>query len=580
MMKITGFLRILAGVFIIWFVVLLSSFMAEDHDFEVSKNIDILVTTFRELNTNYVDEIDSKKAIDKGIASMLQSLDPYTEFIPEEKIEDFSRDFLPGEYAGIGVLIAKIDSEITVTEVNEGYPAQKAGLIPGDIINKVDNKNLKGINMDEITKMLKGVQGSSVSLEIRRMGVKSPLNINFKRSLIQFPSVTFYSMLENDIAYIKLDRFLDDASKEVKNVLIKLKSQAKPKGIILDLRGNGGGLLAEAVKICNLFLPQGTTIVSQKGNKKAGTIEYKATFPPIDTETPLMVLVDRQSASASEALAGAIQDTERGIIIGQRTFGKGLVQSTVALPYRSMLKLTVAKYYTPSGRCIQALDYTNRRSDGSVEKVPDSLISAFKTLNDRLVYDGSGIFPDIELKPDTLSSIIEALYEKNLFFKYANIYFSKHNIISPAKDFNISDEDYNSFTDLVKKEKFDYSTETEDRLKSLRESMQKENIDDSEKITQSILDKIKNLKTKELLREKKLISEILESEIASRYYYQKGKIESTLDNDNAVLKAKKLLQNPTEIKNILSGAGSYKMIGKPAKNTVTSLNSSTEEEED
>jgi len=557
------FARIASGLFIGIFALLVSSFRAQEQVFEVSKNIDILITAYRELQANYVDEIDNKKTINKGIQTMLASLDPYTEFIPEDKIDDFKRSHLSFEYAGIGAYIATIRENITVTEVYEGFPAQKAGVIPGDVILKINNQEIKGKKSDEVSSLLRDPKNSTVNLLIKRIGQLEPVSFSIRRESVNTGNVSYSGIISNDIIYIKLDRFMEDAAKQVKTALTQLKNQQKISGIILDLRGNGGGILAEAVKISNLFIKQGTLIVSQKGKRQKNNADYVATNPPIDTETPLVVLVDQGSASASEVVTGAIQDTDRGIIIGQRTFGKGLVQNTVQIAYNSLLKLTIAKYYTPSGRCIQALDYTHRRSDGSVEKVADSLISEFKTSNGRLVYDGSGIFPDIEITSKDAPAVARALHEKYLFFRFANEFHFKNKSIPSATEFSLNDAQYKSFIDFVRDEKFEYTTETEEKMRNLREAMDKDLIKESGKLSDALLGKIKEIKETELIRNKKLISEILEAEIALRYYFQKGRIESTFDDDEEIAQAIKTIRNPNLIKDILTGKGEFKTIGKP-----------------
>lgn len=555
--------RIISGCLIGALALFLSSYRAEEQFFEVSKNIDILVTAFRELQANYVDEVDTRKTVNKGIQSMLSSLDPYTEFVPEEKIEEFKRAHLSSEYAGIGAYIGLIKDQITITEVYEGFPAQKAGFVPGDVLLKIDETDLKGKKSEEVSSLLKGPKNSTVKITVKRLGQTIPLVKSIKREAINTGSVSYSGFIENDLLYIRLDRFMEDAGKEVKNAILKNKNQHKINGIILDLRGNGGGILAEAVKICNLFIKQGTLIVSQKGKQKKNNADYMASEAPIDTETPLVVLVDRGSASASEIVAGAIQDTDRGVIIGQRTFGKGLVQNTVQVAYHSLLKLTIAKYYTPSGRCIQALDYTHKREDGSVEKVADSLISEFKTANGRLVYDGSGIYPDVYLEPREIPTVAKELVEQHFIFRFANEFYSKTPAINSASSFSLTDEQYQSFIEFVKSENFSYSTQTEQKIKSLSEAMKKDKIAEAETMTTAISKRLNDLKNADLTKHKKLISEIIEAEIALRYQYQKGRIESTFDDDHEIKEAISTLRNPMAVKNILNGVGEFKTIGKP-----------------
>jgi len=575
------FSRISVGLLIGIFALFLSSYKAQEQLFEVSKNIDILVTAYRELQANYVDEIDNRKTVNTGIETMLASLDPYAEFIAEDKIDDFKRSHLSPEYAGIGAYIANIDNEITITEVYEAFPAQKAGLIPGDVIHKIDNQEVQGKKSEEVSSLLKGPKNSMVNLQIKRNGQSLPLNFAIRREVINTGNISYSGYIDNNIIYIKLDRFMEDAAKQVKTALIQLKSEKKVAGIILDLRGNGGGILSEAVKICNLFIKQGTLIVSQKGKHKKNNAEYIAVNAALDTETPLAILVDHGSASASEVVAGAIQDTDRGIVIGQRTFGKGLVQNTVQVAYHSLLKLTIAKYYTPSGRCIQALDYTHRRSDGSVEKVADSLISEFKTAAGRLVYDGSGIFPDLETPSDDAPAIAKALHEKYLFFKFANTFRSINATLPDASSFALNDSQYEAFINFLKTEKFDYVTSTEEKIKTLEESMKKDKIEDAEKLSESLQEKIKELKAAELKKHKKLLAEILEAEIALRYYFQRGRIESTFDDDREIAEALKTLRNQNLVSDILSGKGKFKTIGKPIpeeKSLQTSAKNPIEDE--
>ena len=403
-----------------------------------------------------------------------------------------------------------------------------------------------------------------------------------QREEIKIPNVSYAGIVEQGIGYIKLDKFLENSALEVKEAFVQLKQKNDLKGIILDLRGNGGGIMMDAVKISNLFLPKGQLIVSQKGRKKENNAEYFATSEPIDTKIPLVILVDNGSASASEIVTGAIQETDRGVIIGQRTFGKGLVQNTVNLSYNALLKVTIAKYYTPSGRSIQALDYTHRKKDGSVDKVADSLITAFSTRGGRTVYDGSGIFPDILTKEKKYHQITSELFGKNMFFLFCNQFVNNNPSIKPAKEFSVSDQEYQQFSNFVREKKFTYQTRSEKIIADLEKSIEEESKDPSAlSHIKSISTKIEASKQSDLEKYKSEIKEILEAEIASRYYYQRGRIESTFNDDIEINEALRILNNPSLYSAIIQGEGSYKVIGKPEEKTTLAKSTSedTEEEE-
>jgi carboxyl-terminal processing protease len=542
----------------------LFSFETDQSFFEISKNLDILVTTLREVEANYVDEINVTDVVHKGIHAMLENLDPYTEFIPEESVEDFKLTHVSTDYGGIGALIQSIDNEMVVSEVLEGLPAQKSDLRPGDVILKVNDVDVSGKKVSEISGLLKGAKKSSLKVTIKRAGTSGLLVKTIQREEIKIPNVSYVGMIEDGIGYIKLDKFLENSALEVKEGFLKLKQKQDLKGIILDLRGNGGGIMMDAVKISNLFLPKGQLIVSQKGRKKENNAEYFASAEPIDPKIPLVILVDNGSASASEIVTGAIQETDRGVIIGQRTFGKGLVQNTVNLSYNALLKVTIAKYYTPSGRSIQALDYTHRKKDGSVEKVADSLITAFKTKGGRAVYDGSGIYPDIVTKEKRYHQITGELFGKNMIFFYCNEFSKSNPSIVSAREFSLSDGDYLNFSNFVKEKNFTYQTKSEEISSDLEKSII-EDSNDAEALAQIkiLSNKIQTSKQKDLEKHRKEIEEILEAEISSRYYFQKGRIESTFDDDAEIAEALKILKNQTLYNAILKGEGTYNTIGKP-----------------
>jgi carboxyl-terminal processing protease len=552
----------------------------ENNLFEISKNIDIFVTLFRELNANYVDEVKAGKIIHKGIDAMLESLDPYTEFIAETDVEDYKLSHVSNEYAGIGALVQQQDGKVIIAEPYFGYPAQKADLRAGDIVLKIDDKDIYTKKVDDVTSLLKGARNTSVKITIQRKGEAAPLVKVLTRQEIKIKNVSYYGTIGDGIGYIRLDKFLDDCSAEVKQALISLKEKQKIKALVIDLRGNGGGILQEAVKIVNLFVPKGTLIVSQKGKIKSNNAEYYATASPVDAEIPLAILVDNGSASASEIVAGAIQDTDRGIIIGERTFGKGLVQQTLSLSYNSLMKVTIAKYYTPSGRCIQSLDYTHRNDDGSVVKVADSLITEFKTKNKRSIYDGSGIYPDLLTKSPVFHLVSFSLMQQYLIFNYATEFRAKTNEIPSAKTFSLSDQQYNEFISFVEQAKFDYTTKSEEQLAELETVSKKEkyyaNVSaDYEKLKAKLVAKKKT----DLITFKSEIKQLIESEIACRYYYQDGRVEASFKYDDDIKEALKVLQSPTAYLAIVNGEGKYKVIGKPEKDITSPVAQKEGEEE-
>ena len=526
-------------IFVVSCVVILSSLSFTDSYFEIAKNLDIFTTVYRELNNYYVDETDPGKLMKTAIDKMLKSLDPYTNYIPESEIEDF-QFMTTGQYGGIGAVITKRKDYVFISEPYKGFPAQKAGLIAGDKILEIDGESAKGKNTEEVSKALKGQPNTDVELLIERPYMKEPFTVNFKRQKISVKSVPYFSYVDDGIGYIKLRSFTRDCSKDIKEALLVLKKQGELRGLILDLRGNPGGLLNESVSIVNLFVEKGQEVVSTKGKIESWDKVYKASRPPIDLETPIVVLINQSSASASEIVAGAIQDLDRGIVIGKRSFGKGLVQQTKKLSYNSQLKLTVAKYYIPSGRCIQALDYSNRNEDGSVGKVPDSLMTAFKTKNGRTVYDGGGISPDVEVEQDDISNLIVSLIQERLFFDYAT-YF-KHSNASLDSSFTMNDKDFNSFVNFLSDKSYDYKTETEKALEELKSTSENENY--FEFIENKFLDLSNEFeinKKNDLNRNKDIIKEILSEEIVSRYYFQEGRIRTSLKYDKEVQEGIKYL---------------------------------------
>ncbi|MBK7429687.1 MAG: S41 family peptidase [Bacteroidetes bacterium] len=559
----------------------LSYSFVEDYYFEVGKNLDIYTTLFRDVNIYYVDSIQPGELMKKGIDAMLSTLDPYTVYIPESEIEDYKMTHISAEYGGIGALVHQRNGEIEISEVYEGFPAQKSDVRIGDKIMSVNGNTAVNRTVDNITEYMKGQKGTSVKIVFKREGVAEPIEKTIVRDEIKFKNVPYFGMVGENTGYIKLSQFLENSSTEVREALVTLKQNPKMTNLIFDLRGNGGGLLREAVEIVNLFVDKNQKIVSQKGKVKEMNIDYFASKTAVDTEIPLIVLVDRGSASASEIVTGSIQELDRGVIIGQRSFGKGLVQQTYNLSYNTLLKVTIAKYYTPSGRCIQALDYTHRNNDGSVSKVSDSLITEFKTKNGRSVFDGSGIFPDIYTDPDYYSPLAISLFSNFLIFDYANKYSREHTSISPAKEFTLTPQEYQDFMKFLTGKKYDYTEKTERSIAELKKTAQKDNHFEalqSEFI--ALENKMKEYKSKDLLNHEDEIKQILESEISARYYFQKGRLESNFKNDQEVNKAVEVFKDAALYSAILRGDGIYKVIGKPGSEVQAKANSERELDED
>ncbi|MCU4166195.1 S41 family peptidase [Carboxylicivirga caseinilyticus] len=542
----------IAVVFVMLFG--LYSFNDDKRNFEIIKNLDIYYTLFRELNSYYVDETQPEKLITTSINEMLESLDPYTTYIPESDMEDF-RFMTTGEYAGIGSLISKRGEHVVIAEPYEGFPAAKAGLLAGDKILEIDGKNMVGKSTPDVSDLLKGPANTSLKIKVDRPGEKKPLTFELTREKIQINAVPYYGMVDDETGLIILNNFTQDCAREVEKAFLDLRDRQGAKNVILDLRANPGGLLDEAVKIVNLFVPQGMEVVSTRGKVKQWDKTYKATRQPIDTVMPMAVLISRGSASASEIVSGALQDLDRAVIIGQRSFGKGLVQTTRNLSYNAKLKLTTAKYYIPSGRCIQALDYTNRNDDGSVGLIPDSLISEYNTLHGRKVYDGGGISPDILVDAPKYSNITFALVAQQVIFDYATEFVLENKSIAPANEFTIDDATYNKFIEFVKaKEGFKYTSRSQEKLKELIESAKREDYYSKAE------DEFKNLENtlkldvaKDLKLFKSEIEELMAMEISKRYYYQNGAILVGLQKDAELAKAKELLKNKSQYDGLLSG---------------------------
>ena len=541
------------GIFSLLFIFILTllafTYRPIEKYFEVAKSLDIFSTLFKEVNTFYVDEVGPKKLIDTGIEEMLNTLDPYTVYIPEESGESFSI-LTTGQYAGIGALIGLVNNKTVVRLPYAGFPANEAGIRVGDELISIDGKNVKGKPSGDVSALLKGTPSTEVEVVVKRSGMSNDLTFKIKRTKIKVSNVVCQELIDG-VGYIKMDDFTPGAAKEVENAVAKLKGEGA-KGIIIDLRENGGGLLFEAINIVNLFIPKGLEVVSTKGKVDEWNKTYKTLNNPFDADIPLAVLVSGGSASASEIVAGSLQDYDRAVLVGEKTFGKGLVQSTRQLPYKAQVKITTAKYYIPSGRCIQALDYTHRKSDGTVSRTADSLKSEFKTSKGRKVFDGGGLDPDIKSEPIADIEILEGLYISDFFFEYANIYCAKNNAPSDLKQFKISDKDYAEFTDWLKENHFSYSTDLEEQVKTLSEVAKKgrEN-DEVVNSIQLLKNRIESTKQNDFIRYKTEIISALEEEIAFHYTLHKGRFQVSADTDNELQKTIQLLNNPAQYKQIL-----------------------------
>lgn len=521
------------------------------HDFEIAKNVDIFVSILKELNAKYADEISPGDLTKTAIDAMLSSLDPYTVYYPESQIEDYKM-MTKGQYGGIGALIQQHGDYIVISEPYEDCPAHQAGLMAGDRILSVNKQSMKNRSSSDVSEYLKGQPGTKITIEVERYGQSKPLSFDVVRKEIKFPSVPYSGMVSDEVGYIKLDQFTEKASSEVKEAFVKLKEQGM-KYLIFDLRNNGGGLLQEAVNIMNIFVDQGTMISETKGKLESQHNVYKTRFPVTDKTIPVVVLVNEYSASASEIVSGAFQDLDRGVIMGRKTFGKGLVQNVLPLSYNTSMKITIAKYYIPSGRCVQNIEYfKNDTVTPTRTKIPDSLAVAYKTKNGRTVYDKGGVEPDV-ISPDTVASnLLLALVLNNLIFDYATQYRATHATIPEAKDFRVNDEIYNDFIHFLKDKEYTYTTETEKVLEDLKEVAEDEQyFKDISALYDSMKKKIEEEKSTELQKYKAEISDYLASEIISRYYYQKGKYVDMLRCDPEISAAKDLLLNQARYKSIL-----------------------------
>ena len=522
----------------------------ESRDFRIGKNLDIFYSLFRELNTFYVDEINPDKIIRSGIDNMLKTLDPYTVYYPESEIDDFTF-MTTGKYGGIGCLVRNNGDYAIITEVYKDFPADLAGIKPGDIVILVDGKSLKGLGTDRVSDRLKGDPGTEVRITVERNGSES--SFTMRRARIAVPPVPYHGMIDSTIGYIRFTGFTQNCVAEVKKAVVDLKAK-NAEAIILDIRSNPGGLLNEAVEIVNLFVGQGKEVVSTKGKVKQFDAVYETTGNAIDEKIPVAVIINRGSASASEIVAGAIQDLDRGVIIGQRSYGKGLVQTTRPLSYNTQLKITTAKYYIPSGRCIQALDFSNPNEDGSVGYIPDSLISEFRTKGGRIVRDGGGITPDINVEPETLSQITTELYLRYFIFDFATKYYWSHPEIKTPEQCRLTEQDFTDFRKFLMERKFSYTTATQETLTDLIETAKREKYYEMHRDLFTAMEKdLEHNLDQDLNAFKNEITELIEDEIISRYFYEDGAIAWTLPKDEQVKKAVEILKNKGVYTSILNG---------------------------
>ena len=548
--------QVLKFAFILLLIAPFNGYAQSNNDsyFEISKNLDVFASLFKELNESYVDPIEPGKVMKTGIEAMLFELDPYTNFISEDDIQDY-RIRTTGEYGGIGSTVLEKDDYIVIDQPYINSPTLKAGLKAGDMILAIDGKSIKGKTVSDVSDFLKGSPGTDVKLKIKDAFTGEEVEKTVTRGKIKISSVPYAGMLgaQNDIAYVRLTQFTMRCSNELKKALDSLKV-VKPalKGVVLDLRGNPGGLLDEAIKVCNLFLPSNQLVVSTKGKLAKWDKDFKTKGSAWDEKIPVAVLINNQSASASEIVAGTLQDLDRGIVIGQKSFGKGLVQTTKSLSFKSKLKVTTAKYYTPSGRCIQAIDYSNRNDDGSVGKVPDSLKTKFKTKAGRIVWDGGGIEPDVKIERIIPSSILPVLARKYYIFDYATEYRKNNPEVANARDFELNEKDFKDFANWLGDKDFGYQSKTEKALVKLKKTAEKEKyFDGIEADYNKLMAALSHDKKQDLIKNKKQVLRYLQNEVVSRYYYREGALENNLSTDKVVGQALQLINSSSEYSKLL-----------------------------
>ena len=517
--------------------------------FEVSKHLDLFTNVVKQVSLYYVDDTEPGKLIQEAIEEMLSNLDPYTNYIPEEKVEDF-RIQQTGSYGGIGASIRKHQGEILVANVYQGFPADQAGILIGDELLSVDDESMLDRSTDEVSEILKGAAGTELNLKLRR--AQDTFSLGLEREKIHVNSVPYAGHLGDSIGYIRLSSFTRNASQEIENAWEGLQEKGELQSLVLDLRNNPGGLLAEAINVSNLFIPKGKTVVETRGKLEEWTRNYRTQNQEKDAEIPLIVLINSSSASASEIVAGTVQDYDRGIVMGQRSFGKGLVQETRKLPYGAQIKITIAKYYTPSGRLIQAIDYAERDEDGSVKRIPDSLRSRFETINGRAVFDGGGIDPDIAIEPQPPEDVVIELVRDMHIFDYATQYRYQHDSLAGPREFAISDQDFSTFKSWLEGRNFSFKTSTDKTLEKLEKVASNDGY--GAKMTDQLEEihaKLQKLKEDDIQQYAPMIQELLTEEIVSRYHYKGGRIASSLEHDPIIDSARKILKDSLRYRTIL-----------------------------
>jgi carboxyl-terminal processing protease len=543
--------RVWAGLALVIVLVGSSFTPPAERYFEIAKNLDIFASVFKEVNALYVDEINPNKLVRTGIDAMLGSLDPYTNYIPEDEVEDY-RTINTGQYGGIGAVTRQIGNRTVVTMIYEDYPAAKNGLKIGDEVLKMDDISLDKLSMEEANHLMRGQVGTEVMLTVKRPGAANPIQLKFKRDKIKVSNVPYFGMVSPTVGFVQLADFTPDAGKEVRAAVVAMKEKGA-KAIILDLRGNPGGLLFEAVKVCNIFIPKGKKVVSTIGKVEDHNITYETLDPPTDVDIPVAVLINRGSASASEIVAGTLQDYDRAIIVGEKSFGKGLVQLSRPLSYNSQVKITTAKYYTPTGRCIQVLDYSHRRFDGSVGSVPDSLKKAFKTTRGRKVFDGGGIDPDVITTSADLAAISQTLYSNGYIFDFSTDYTLRHPTIPPANEFQLTEGDYADFVNWMKPKTYNYRSPVEVELAELTEEAKRQRTyNELKPQIDQLKSKLDESRKNDLQTFKDQIKSLLEEDIAAHYYLEKGATEVGFKKDEDIRKSIEVLNDVEAYKKILN----------------------------
>ena len=548
--------RGIIGLFCLLFVAssVVPGWAQKDNRFEVSKNLDIFNSLLKEVEMFYVDSVDVDKTVQRGIEAMLAGLDPYTEYYPEQKTEELSL-MTTGEYGGIGSLIRQRNNEggVMIAEPTEGMPADLAGLKPGDLILAIDTIDVSKATNSRVSELLKGVPNTKMVLTIQRPGEKKPRKFEITRKQITTPQVTYYGVKNDSIGYIYLKAFTIKSAQEVKEAFLDLKKNHNIKSLVLDLRGNGGGVLEGAVQIVGMFVPKGSEVLSTKGKIKQWDRTYRTSTEPLDTVMPLAILINGGTASAAEIVSGSLQDMDRAVLVGQRSFGKGLVQAPRDLPYNGKVKITMSKYYIPSGRCIQQIDYSHRKEDGSVAAIPDSLTSVFYTSKKRPVRDGGGVPPEFEVKEPKVPTMMYYLAADTVLFDFVTDWVQKHKTIAPIEEFTVSDEDFEALKQYAKSKNFTYDRQSEKVLKNLKEVAEFEGyLEEDSTAFKELEAKLTPNLEKDFDRFKDEVKRVMAAEIVKRYYYQRGELQESLKDDLVLEKALEVLGDPDLYRRTLS----------------------------